>query len=56
MQGKLETSQGTSNLDQSRKKCMQRRGVDENPMPGGPQPPPPAYTVGIGVKSEPDYP
>lgn len=27
--GRLETSQGTSNLERSRKKCMQRRGVDE---------------------------
>jgi hypothetical protein len=43
--GRLDTSQGTSNLERSRKKCMQRRGVNENPGPGAaPQPPPLTYS------------
>ena len=39
IRGRLDTSQGTSNLERSRKKCIQRRGADENPTPGAPQPP-----------------
>lgn len=35
---RLNTSQGTSNLDRSRKKCMQERGLNEDTTPVAPQP------------------
>ncbi|KAF9792012.1 hypothetical protein BJ322DRAFT_980034, partial [Thelephora terrestris] len=40
----LSTSQGTSNLERSRRKCMQQRGANENPIPDVPQPPPLTYS------------
>jgi len=42
--GRLDTSQGTSNLDRSRKKCRQRCGVDDSPTPSNSQPVPPVYS------------
>lgn len=36
---RLDTSQGTSNLERSRKKCMQQRGSNDAPAPTTPQPP-----------------
>ncbi|KAF9789383.1 hypothetical protein BJ322DRAFT_980892, partial [Thelephora terrestris] len=38
----LDTSQGTSNLERSRKKCQRLRGEDASSS--APAPPPPAYS------------
>lgn len=43
---RLDTSQGTSNLERARRKCNQDRGEDDHTSSGTPAaPPPPTYSV-----------